>query len=164
MAPKMAQKLVKNTIILGSIFGTIFSGFRALWVPLGSLHGLFEAVLGSLGPQKPWKTKGFLGFCKCRFVGLWSSWGLSWAHLGRFLGWSGPQIAPKMAPKVAQKLSKNWSKKWPPKMWNLSQFWAPKWTPKWAILASNRHGHRSRSYFKSSCFQDAPKQGQDVPE
>ena len=53
MAPKIPPKLVKKTIISGPIFGTLFSGFGAIWVPLGSLHGLFEAVLGSLGPQKP---------------------------------------------------------------------------------------------------------------
>ena len=48
--PKTGQKHNKFGVHFWNPF---FSGFGALWVPLGSLLGLFEAVLGGLGPQKP---------------------------------------------------------------------------------------------------------------
>ena len=42
------------------IFFFSFSlGFGALWVPLGSLLGPLEALLGGLWTQKPLKTKVF---------------------------------------------------------------------------------------------------------
>ena len=53
MAPQSTPKLVKKTIILGSICGSFFFQVLELFGCLfGSLLGLFEAVLGSLGPQK----------------------------------------------------------------------------------------------------------------
>ena len=46
----------------------IFSlGFGALWVPLGSLLGPLEALLGGLWTQKRVKTLGFLRFLKRLF-------------------------------------------------------------------------------------------------
>ena len=49
----------------------IFSlGFGALWVPLGSLLGPLEALLGGLWTQKHVKTKCFLMVLKRLFFGL----------------------------------------------------------------------------------------------
>ena len=59
MAPKIAPKLIKKGYLWGPFLDFVFSGFGALWVPLGSLLGFFEAILGGLGPQKPWKNIDF---------------------------------------------------------------------------------------------------------
>ena len=45
-------------------------GFGALWVPLGSLLGPLEALLGGLWTQKRVKTKRFLRVLKRQFFGL----------------------------------------------------------------------------------------------
>ena len=45
-------------------------GFGALWLPLGSLLGSLEALLGSLWTQKHVKTKCFLMVLKRLFFGL----------------------------------------------------------------------------------------------
>ena len=45
-------------------------GFGALWVPLGSLLGPLEALLGGLWTQKRVKTLGFLRVMKRLFFGL----------------------------------------------------------------------------------------------
>ena len=45
-------------------------GFGALWLPLGSLLGSLEALLGSLWTQKRVKTKCFLMVLKRLFFGL----------------------------------------------------------------------------------------------
>ena len=45
-------------------------GFGALWVPLGSLLGPLEALLGGLWTQKRVKTKHFLRVLKRQFFGL----------------------------------------------------------------------------------------------
>ena len=52
MDPKMGPKLVQKLSILGSIFGSLFRGFGAPWVPLGSLLGPLEALLGGLKSEK----------------------------------------------------------------------------------------------------------------
>ena len=45
-------------------------GFGALWLPLGSLLGSLEALLGSLWTQKRVKTQCFLMVLKRLFLGL----------------------------------------------------------------------------------------------
>ena len=55
--PKMGPKLVQKLLNLGSIFGSLFfKGFGALWVPLGSLLGPLEALLGGLWTPKTLKN------------------------------------------------------------------------------------------------------------
>ena len=88
LASKIAPKLVQKLLIFGSIFESLFWGFGALWVPLGSLLGPLEALLGGLWTQKRVKTKRFLRVLKRQFFGLWSSWwpsvfilAASWANL-----------------------------------------------------------------------------------
>ena len=104
--------------------------FGALSVPLGSLLGLPEALLGCLWTPKTLKKHlVFQGFCKCSFLGLWSSQWPSWAHLGPFLGRSGPQTVPKMAPKIVKRWSKKWSNKRPQKS-DFSHALGPKMVPK----------------------------------
>ena len=58
-------------ILFCLLFIFIFSlGFGALWVPLGSLLGPLEALLGGLWTQKRVKTKCFLMVLKRLFFGL----------------------------------------------------------------------------------------------
>ena len=49
---------------------SFFGGFGALWVPLGSLLGPLEALLGGLWTQKRVKTIGLLSVLKRLFFGL----------------------------------------------------------------------------------------------
>ena len=65
--PKIVPKFVK---VLGPILDPFFGGFGALWVPLGSLLGPLETLLGGLWTQKGVKTKCFLMVLKRRFFGL----------------------------------------------------------------------------------------------
>ena len=67
--------------IFKKFFFSFSLGVGALWVPLGSLLGSLEALLGGLWTQKRVKTTCFLMVLKRLFLGLWSSWWLSWAHL-----------------------------------------------------------------------------------
>ena len=54
-----------------SYFSFMFPlGFGALWVPLGSLLGPLEALLGGLWTQKRVKTLRFLRVLKRLFFGL----------------------------------------------------------------------------------------------
>ena len=53
-----------------SFFFSFSLGFGALWVPLGSLLGSLEALLGCLWTQKRVKTKCFLMVLKRLFFGL----------------------------------------------------------------------------------------------
>ena len=78
-------------------------GFGALWLPLGSLLGFPEALLGSLWTQKRVKTQCFLMVLKRLFFGLWSSWWPSWAHL--VSSWANlvPRWGFKMGTKSGQK-------------------------------------------------------------
>ena len=48
----MSPKLVKKRYFGGPFLDPFFSGFGALWVPLGSLLGLFEAVPKNLKKQQ----------------------------------------------------------------------------------------------------------------
>ena len=61
--------LPESLVLLKFIFS--FSlGFGALWLPLGSLLGSLEALLGSLWTQKRVKNKCFLMVLKRLFFGL----------------------------------------------------------------------------------------------
>ena len=97
-------------------FWIFFGGFGALWVPLGSLLGALEALLGGLRTQKPSKTGGFLRFLKMQLFG---SLKLLMALLGSscpLFGRSGPKVGPKMVPKSGpksdQKVGQKWHQKW----------------------------------------------------
>ena len=59
-----------------------FGGFGAPWVPLGSLLGPLEALLGGLWTQKRVKTEGFLRFLKRLFEAPDGPLGLILAHSG----------------------------------------------------------------------------------
>ena len=78
------QKLVPIFfIIFGINFGFLFLGSWIFRVSFGSHLGPLEAFLRSLCSQKPLKNQWvFKGFWKWRFLVLWSSWWLFWAHLG----------------------------------------------------------------------------------
>ena len=50
---KIAPELIEKNIIMGSIFGTLlFEVLELFWVPLGSLLGAPEALLGGLWTPK----------------------------------------------------------------------------------------------------------------
>ena len=88
---------------MGSILDLFVGGFGALWVPLGSLLGSLEALLGGLLTQKPSKTNGFSRFLKMQLFG---SLKLLMALLGSscpLFGRSGPKVGPKMVPKSGPK-------------------------------------------------------------
>ena len=126
--PKLLQKWSGNwrflVPFLEPFFMRSWSSSSASWEPSWASY----AHLGKpLDPKNLKKTIVFQGFCKCSFLGLWSSQWPSWTHLGSFLARSGPKTVPKMAPKFTQKWSKKWSKKLPPKSWILRRFWAPIW-------------------------------------
>ena len=111
--------------MLGSIFGEKLYLLLPFWLyfslHVGSMEmslrrhcGLFEAVLGSLGLQKPAKNcRVFKVFWKCWFLDLWSSLWLSWVHLGPFSCRSGHKTIPEKALILVQTTTKNVSKKWP---------------------------------------------------
>ena len=83
--------LPESLVLLKFIF-SFFLGFGALWVPLGSLLGPLEALLGGLWTQKLEKNCGFLRFLKMQLFG---SLKLLMALLGSscfFLGKSGPKM------------------------------------------------------------------------
>ena len=52
MGPILIPKLVQNLLIFGSILDLFFWGLGVLWVPLGSLLGPLEALLGGLKNEK----------------------------------------------------------------------------------------------------------------
>ena len=94
---------------MGSILDLFVGGFGALWVPLGSLLGSLEALLGGLRTQKPSKTEGFLRFLKMQLFGslklLMALLGSSCPLFGRSDPKMGPKIVPKNAPKKKPRLS-----------------------------------------------------------
>ena len=57
-------------VVLTFVFFSFSLGFGALWVPLGSLLGSLEALLGCLWTQKRVKTICFLMVLKRLFFGL----------------------------------------------------------------------------------------------
>ena len=65
--PKIGPKFVNFWV---QFWISFFWGFGALWVPLGSLLGPLEALLGGLWTQKRVKTKCFLRVMKRLFFGL----------------------------------------------------------------------------------------------
>ena len=129
---------------MGSILDLFVGGFGALWVPLGSLLGSLEALLGGLRTQKPSKTGGFLRFLKMQLFGslkllmalLGSSchWAQKltffWLILDKFLG----SKMLKKYPNTYQKLKNKFKtqKKWHSRQVNIKkiegQFWNTKWT------------------------------------
>ena len=115
LGPKIDLKFVNFWVQFWIPF---FWGFGSLWVPLGSLLGPLEALLGGLWTQKPLKTLGFLRFLKMQLFGslklLMALLDSSWPLLGR----SGPKIGPKMGPKSSPKSDQKVFKKWPQKLSN----------------------------------------------
>ena len=103
------QKLVPIFfIIFGINFGFLFLGSWIFWVPFGSLLRPLEAFLRGLCSQKPLKNPVvFYGFWKWRFLVLWSSWWLFWAHLGPL----GPLWSQNGLQTEFQHVSKKWYKK-----------------------------------------------------
>ena len=130
-------------------------GFGALWVPLGSLLGPLEALLGGLWTQKPSKTECFLRFLKRQLFG---SLKLLIALLGSscpLFGRSGPKMGPNKTPKNAQKRKPKYDKFFfifffdfdlSQNGINKSQKWDPKWT---RVFAQN-----SKEIYKRN--QDEP--------
>ena len=96
---------------MGLILDHYVGGFGALWVPLGSLLGSLEALLGGLRTQKPSKTGGFLRFLKMQLFGslklLMALLGSSCPPFSR----SGPKVGPKMVPKSGPKSDQKVGKK-----------------------------------------------------
>ena len=150
----MAPKLIKNLIILGSIFGSLFvEALELLGCLLGAVLGLLRLSWEASGPQKPEKTLGFLRFLQMQVFGylklLMALLGSSWPLLGPIWSQNGPQNGPRNCQKVVQKIVQNTT----PTKIDLPQnglSWRARGT-----------GSGSRSYFKSSCFQDGPKMLQD---
>ena len=89
--PKVCSNIVNSFLLLLilEVFGYILEG---LWSPTTAQN-----------------LSVFWGFCKCNFLGLWSFWCPSWAHLGVFLSRSGPNVQnyPKSCPTSVQ----HWSNK-----------------------------------------------------
>ena len=67
---RRAKAFSTRVQILSFVFFSFSLGFGALWVPLGSLLGPLEALLGGLWTQKRVKTIGFLRVMKRVFFGL----------------------------------------------------------------------------------------------
>ena len=80
-------------------------------MPLGSLLGPLEALLGGLKSEKmltvPRENHFFINAVFGSLKLLMAVLGSSWSLLGR----SGPKMGPNMVPKVLQKIVKNLSKK-----------------------------------------------------
>ena len=71
LGPSLGSKIDPKFVNFWVQFWTLFCwGFGALWVPLGSLLGPLEALLGGLWTQKRVKTKCFLMVLKRQFFGL----------------------------------------------------------------------------------------------
>ena len=68
-------------------------------MPLGSLLGPLEALLGGLWTQKRVKTVGVLRFWKRLFEAPDGPLGLILAHSGQKLS---PKLGPKRVPKLAE--------------------------------------------------------------
>ena len=64
------RHFLPESLVLLILFFSFSLGFGALWLPLGSLLGSLEALLGSLWTQKRIKTKCFLMVLKRLFFGL----------------------------------------------------------------------------------------------
>ena len=64
------RHFLPETLVLLKFIFSFSLGFGALWLPLGSLLGSLEALLGSLWTQKRVKTKCFLMVLKRLFFGL----------------------------------------------------------------------------------------------
>ena len=103
--PKHLSKISQNSF-LGSILDLFVGGFGALWVPLGSLLGSLEALLGGLLTQKPSKTDVFFRFLKMQLFGTWKLLMVLLGSTCPLFGRSGPKVGPKWFPKVVQKVIK----------------------------------------------------------
>ena len=115
-------------------------------MPLGSLLGPLEALLGGLWTQKPSKTKSFLRFLKMQLFGslkvLMALLGSSCPLLGR----SGPKMGPKMGPKSGPKSDQKVVQKMTPKMTKKSANFGPQNGPqngpRWRdLLTVPKDGH-----------------------
>ena len=112
MASKIAPKLVKKLIILGSIFGSLFvEALELLGCLLGAVSGLPKLSWEAFGPQKPKKTLFFKVFAN---AGFWVLEALN-GPLGLILAPSWADLVPKWSPKCPPKLSKNGPKNDPQK-------------------------------------------------
>ena len=109
MTSKIAPKLVKKMIFLGSIFGSLFvEALELLGCLLGAVLGLLRLSWEASGPQKPKKTLGFLRFLQMQVFGYlklsMALLGSSWPLLGPIWSQNGPQNGPKSNLKNVQKL------------------------------------------------------------
>ena len=138
--------------------------FFEAWVPLGSFLGLFEAVLGGLGPPKTlknnWFFKVFANSGFRYFEALDGPLGLilppSWADLVPKWPQNGPQSGPKSVQKMIQKITPTNTKRN-----NFGSQNGPQNGSRWREPS---RGAACRSSLKSSCFQDGTKMAQDGPE
>ena len=83
--------------------------------------------------------------------------GSSWPLLGPIWSQNGPQNGPQNYPKGVKKIVQNTT----PKKVNFKLILGPKMDPKMGHLGGPGTVPGSRSYFKSSCFQDGSKMAQD---
>ena len=98
MVPKSIQNLSKNCLKICNVFYNILGGLGALQVPLGSLLGLPEPLLGGLWTPKTLKN--------CEVLKVFAN-ATFWVF-GALDGPLGPICGPLLEPILAPK--------WPPKM------------------------------------------------
>ena len=137
MDPKMAPKLVKNLLILGSFFGCLFCWVLKLFgCLLGALLGLPRLSWEASGPQKPSKTACFLSFLQMQAFENVAFWVFETIAdtLGFILPPSWADLVPKLTQNGSQKLSKkcpkNYQKNDPRNIQTSVDLWVPKWAPK----------------------------------
>ena len=99
MVPKSIQNVSKNCLKTGHVFYSNFGGLGALQVPLGSLLGLPEPLLGGLWTPKTLQNwRFFMVFGKTPFRCFGSSCSLSESCLAA----PGADLGLKMEPKGSQ--------------------------------------------------------------
>ena len=115
LGPILIPKLVQHVLIFGSILDPFFWGLGVLWVPLGSLLGPLEVLLGGLKSEKmPTVQRENHFFIN---TGLWffedpnGPLGLILVPLGQIWSQNGSQHGCKFDQKVGPKIIKKY-KKW----------------------------------------------------
>ena len=107
MVPTSIQNWFQNCLKTCHDFVHIFGGLGALQVPLGSLLGLPEPLLGGLWTPKTLKNSCFFWFFERHLFAalelLKPLWEPSWRARGRSETQNGAQKDPQNGPKTVQK-------------------------------------------------------------
>ena len=163
--------MVKELIILGSIFGSLFvEALELLGCLLGAFLGFLRLSWEASGPQKPKKTESFFRFLKMQLFGslelLLALLGSSCPLLGPIWSQNGSKMGPKSGPKsdqkVVQKMTPKFTKKMPilaPKIYWLRRVFGVLFGVFFGLLAKRAQDGAQMAQEASKMVPERPKTG-----